>query len=222
MFSIPTLKFEANHQSQGFVDGAGSHREALERKSSVLASEYNAKMCGLSLNTGITSVGPFTDRNYDDFTPIAVSEEEIDLPEMMVEQEEIFKNINSEIKWMFDEESKAKNKGVWKNQKRDMIVNWVALVHTKYKFDQDTFSRSVSIIDKYLSAEFNEDEDYELLAITALWMSAKIQERKLKTLKHWCKLGRNFTEDKILEMESKILSRLNYQIIYPTPEMFLR
>ena len=58
---------------------------------------------------------------------------------------------------MFDEESKAQNKGVWKNEKRDMIVNWVALVHTKYKFDQDTFSRSISIIDKYLSAESNCD-----------------------------------------------------------------
>lgn len=193
MFSIPTLQLQSIYQNQGFFDGAGSQRDALERKSSVVGQEYNAKMCGLSLNTGITSVGPFTDRNCEDFTPTAISQEEIELQEMIVEEEEIIKNINSEIKWMFDEESKAKNKGVWKNQKRDMIVNWVALVHTKYKFDQDTFSRAVSIIDKYLSVESNQEEDYELLAIAALWMSAKIQERKLKTLKHWCKLGKNFT-----------------------------
>lgn len=41
-------------------------------------------------------------------------------------------------------------------------------------------------------------------------------------MKSWAKLGKGFTAEKILEMEARILQVLNYNIIYPTSDMFLR
>lgn len=79
----------------------------------------------------------------------------------------------NEIKWMLDNETRDNIKVILKNDKRDLVVNWVALVHTKYKFDQETFHRTINIIDKYLSID-PEIDDYELLAVTSFWIAAKI------------------------------------------------
>ena len=35
-------------------------------------------------------------------------------------------------------------------ENRDLVVNWIALIHTKYWFEQETFHLAVSIIDRYL------------------------------------------------------------------------
>lgn len=99
-------------------------------------------------------------------------------------------------------------------------MHWVALVHTKYSFEQETLHRAVSIIDKFLTAN-NLNEEYELLGVTAFWMAAKVEERKVRELKSWAKLG-SFSSENILEMESKILETLDYNIIHPTSDMFLR
>ena len=45
-------------------------------------------------------------------------------------------------------------------EKRDLVVNWIALIHTKYWFEQETFHLAVSIIDRYLRKQPNLDTDF--------------------------------------------------------------
>ena len=54
------------------------------------------------------------------------------------------------------------------------MVNWIALIHTKYWFEQETFHLAVSIIDRYLRKVPDISADFELLAVTAFWVAAKI------------------------------------------------
>lgn len=81
-------------------------------------------------------MGALTDRNREDFAPVTMEHLEQYLPDMMGEEDERYKNMYSEIKWMLDGEGRGKSKGIWRNEKRDLVVNWVALVHIKYRFDQ--------------------------------------------------------------------------------------
>ena len=102
------------------------------------------------------------------------------------------------------------------------MVEWVAKVHTKYRFSQDVLHRAVQLIDNYLSSSEGSSCDYEKLAVTAFWMSSKIEDTKVKHVKHWAKLGRGFAIDQILAMEEEILYTVGMELIHPTSQMFQR
>ena len=114
-------------------------------------------------------------------------------------------SLNTSIGGMVLEEQPKIKKDNSKAEKRDVIVKWLALIHTKYWFEQETLHLSVSIIDRFLKVQGGVEVDFELLGVTAFWVAAKIEERKIKDLRVWMKLGRKFHREEIIEMESRIM-----------------
>ena len=87
-------------------------------------------------------------------------------------------------------------------------MNWLVLIHTKCSFEVETLHEAIRIFDRFLSARWTPVEEYEKFGLTAFWMSAKMEERKVKELKVWMTYGKGFLFSEIIDSEQEIMQAL--------------
>ena len=107
------------------------------------------------------------------------------------------------------------------NKMRAILIDWLIDVHLKFNFKQETLYITIYIIDSYLSLKKIKRCNFQLLGVTALVIACKQNEIIFHKLKEYCYITDNaYTEDDIKDMEYKILSTLNFNILNPSSLSF--
>ena len=105
---------------------------------------------------------------------------------------------------------------------RAVLIDWLVDVCDKFEFLQETLFISVKIIDKFLSKRVISKSKFQLLGITALYLSAKYEEFCLPETGDFVLITDNaFTLDELLKMEIIVLNAIGFKLTFPTPNKFL-
>lgn len=107
---------------------------------------------------------------------------------------------------------------------RPYLLDFLIDAHYSLRLSPETLHRAVNLIDSYCSQRVVFKKHYQLVGCTALWTASKFEDKKsrtpsIKELRSLC-CGA-YEEDMFVQMESHILSTLNWQVALPTAETFL-
>ena len=104
---------------------------------------------------------------------------------------------------------------------RSILVDWLIDVHFKFGFTDETLFMTVSIIDRYLSISQITRTNFQLLGITALMIACKHEEIDLPKIDDFIYITDNaYKKDEVIKMEFEVLSKLNFEFLYPSPIKF--
>jgi cyclin B len=106
-------------------------------------------------------------------------------------------------------------------QMRSILIDWLIEVHHKFGFTDETLYMTVFIIDRFLTIEQITRSTLQLLGITALMIACKHEEIDLPKVDDFIYITDNaYTRDEVFAMENKVLNRLNFSLLYPSPIKF--
>ena len=99
---------------------------------------------------------------------------------------------------------------------RIILIDWLLEVNDKLKFKEETFYSAIYIIDAYLSKKFIQRKKFQLLGVTALYISTKLNEIFSGRVKDYALITDNaYNEKDIIDMESDICKTLNFNFLIP-------
>ena len=106
-------------------------------------------------------------------------------------------------------------------QMRAILIDWIIEVHFQFNLRQETLYMTISIIDTYLSFHFISRKELQLLGIACLLISCKSQEIYYPPQSKFIEVTDGaYNKEEMLKMEKDILKKLNFNIVYPTPNDF--
>ena len=105
---------------------------------------------------------------------------------------------------------------------RAILIDWLIDVHLKYKMVPQTMYISVNLIDRFLSINETSRIKLQLVGVTAMFIASKYEEIYPPELKDFVYITDNaYVKSEVLDMESKMLICLNFDITFPTQWSFL-
>ena len=106
-------------------------------------------------------------------------------------------------------------------QMRTILLDWIIDVHYNLNLKRKTLFQTIYLIDLYSSQNIIQKLYYQLLGLACLFISVKANEVTYPTIDKFIKLTDNaYTKKELLNMEINVLKKLNFDILYPTPEEF--
>ena len=111
---------------------------------------------------------------------------------------------------------------------RDKMCEWSYQIVDFCKFNRESVDIAMNYLDRFILTTNGVDaiqnrNVYQLAAMTSLYSAIKIHERQALSPKVVSQLSRGlYTEDQIIEMESKILHGLQWKLHPPTAFSFVR
>ena len=121
----------------------------------------------------------------------------------------------------------SKNQTILDKELRLEILLWMMKTCEEFAFKRDTYHNSCYYFDMYLINNYGGKKAYdknelELIGVTCIIISAKIEEIQLPRLKEYVELlSKNYTIASIIEMEKKICSSLSWKLIIITKNIWL-
>ena len=116
-----------------------------------------------------------------------------------------------------------KNQPDLNEKMRAILVDWLIEVHLKFKLVPEALHLTVNLVDRYLDIdEVVSRRKLQLVGMAAIFIAAKFEDQwppELRDLVYIC--DRAYSKDEILDMETKMLTKLDYRINAPTPYTFL-
>lgn len=101
---------------------------------------------------------------------------------------------------------------------REILYDWMMEVCAELSLKRETFHLSINYVDRYLSrcARVQKSE-YQLIGLTSMYISAKIEEILSPSLVDWASSADNgYSIEKIIETETKILKNLDFKVFPST------
>ncbi|PHU24399.1 Cyclin-A2-1 [Capsicum chinense] len=106
---------------------------------------------------------------------------------------------------------------------RGILVDWLVEVSEEYKLVPDTLYLTVHYIDLFLSQNYVERKNLQLLGITCMLVASKYEEMCAPHVEEFCFITDNaYTKNEVLAMESLVLNFLGFRLSTPTAKTFLR
>lgn len=108
---------------------------------------------------------------------------------------------------------------------RPHLIDFLLDCHFSLNLLPETLFLTIQIIDRYCSMRVVYKKHYQLVGCTALWIASKYEDKKINTptLKELTTMCCHaYDPDMFVQMESHILSTLEWSISQPTIESFLR
>ncbi|CAM9789291.1 unnamed protein product, partial [Heterosigma akashiwo] len=116
----------------------------------------------------------------------------------------------------------------WENQPhvtskmREILVDWVVMVHASYNLSPATLFLAVNVLDRFASVKPILRTQLQLVGVTSLMIAAKYYDVKSPTAKQCAYLtGGAYSVDDIFEMERNILVTVDFNLSVPTVQSFL-
>ena len=93
----------------------------------------------------------------------------------------------------------------------------------KFKLNPETLYLTVNLIDRYLNIHNVKRDRLQLLAVGSMLIASKYEEIYAPEVRDFVYItDRTYTKNEILDMEYKILSTLDFDILHVSPYTFLR
>ena len=128
---------------------------------------------------------------------------------------------NKEEKYLPNPNYMSKQKDI-NHRMRAILIDWLIDVHLKYKMVPQTMYISVNLIDRFLSMNETSRVKLQLVGVTAMFIASKYEEIYPPELKDFVYITDNaYVKSEVLDMESKMLNYLNFDITFPTQWSFL-
>ncbi|KAK9238675.1 cyclin-like protein [Lipomyces kononenkoae] len=106
---------------------------------------------------------------------------------------------------------------------RDILIDWLVEVHTKFRLLPETLFLAVNIVDRFLSLRVVTLDKLQLVGITGMFIAAKYEEVFSPSIQNFVYVADSgYTEEEILRAEIFMLQVLDYNLSYPNPMNFLR
>ena len=106
---------------------------------------------------------------------------------------------------------------------RSILIKWIISVHHQKLLTSETLFNCVKYVDIVLSKQSIPKNELQLLGATALWMAAKLDERKsVKTTELAELCSENYEKSRFCQYETLIINALDYNLQFPTVKSFLR
>ncbi|KAG7468031.1 hypothetical protein MATL_G00138430 [Megalops atlanticus] len=106
---------------------------------------------------------------------------------------------------------------------RELLVDWLIQVHSRFQLLQETLYMTVAILDRFLQVQPVSRRKLQLVGVTAMLIASKYEEMYAPEVGDFVYITDNaFTKAQIREMETMILRELNFQLGRPLPLHFLR
>jgi cyclin B len=127
--------------------------------------------------------------------------------------EELAKN---EEKYLVDPDYMSNQSDI-NHRMRAILIDWLIDVHLKYRLVPQTMYICVNLIDRYLSKVETKRSKLQLVGVTAMFIASKYEEIYPPELKDFVYITDGaYIKSDVLKMEKKMLSKLNYDITFPT------
>jgi G2/mitotic-specific cyclin 2 len=109
-----------------------------------------------------------------------------------------------------------------KTGQRKKLINWIYEVSTEFKYSSITYTRAVYVIDKYMRQTGKNYEKYQLTGISALFLVAKVEERKTYKISEYCAVTDfMYTVRDIVKMERIIVEAIDYEVSFMVPHHYV-
>ncbi|CAI5485310.1 unnamed protein product, partial [Closterium sp. Naga37s-1] len=106
---------------------------------------------------------------------------------------------------------------------RTILVDWLVEVAEEYKLVPDTLYLTCAYLDSYLSAHTVPRSQLQLLGISCMLIASKFEEIYAPQVDEFCYITDNtYTRLEVLQMESRVLNHLAFDLSKPTIKSFLR
>eukprot|EP01018_Ginkgo_biloba_P008678 Gb_07594 [translate_table: standard] len=106
---------------------------------------------------------------------------------------------------------------------RSILVDWLVEVSEEYKLVPDTLYLAVSYIDRFLSANAVIKQKLQLLGVSCMLIASKYEEICAPHVDEFCYITDNtYTREEVLDMETRVLNYLHFELTTPTTKSFLR
>ncbi|XP_074562039.1 cyclin-A1-4-like [Curcuma longa] len=106
---------------------------------------------------------------------------------------------------------------------RSILIEWLVEVAEEYHMVPDTLYLTVNYIDRYLSGNEINRQELQLLGVACMLIAAKYEEICAPEVEDLCYMTDNtYSIDELLQMESKVLNYLKFELTVPTTKCFLR
>ena len=105
---------------------------------------------------------------------------------------------------------------------RSILIDWLVEVHYKFKLFPSTLFLCVNILDRYLEKVPIMRSKLQLVGVTSLFIACKFEEVYPPEVRE-CVYITDYAYDReeVLEMETNILTTLDWTILVPTSYHFL-
>lgn len=105
---------------------------------------------------------------------------------------------------------------------RAILIDWLIDVHLKFKLLPETLYITVNLIDRYLEKERVARNKLQLIGVTCMLIAAKYEEIYPPELKNFVYITDNaYSRKEVLQMEYSILSKLGFDVTFPSCFRFL-
>ena len=105
---------------------------------------------------------------------------------------------------------------------RIILLDWLIDVQLKFKLLPETLFLTINIIDRYLSISKATKENLQLIGITSMLIACKYEEIYFPEIKDFIYMTDDtYSKDEVLQMEYKILKKLEFNITNPSSLRFL-
>ncbi|AFN83761.1 G2/mitotic specific cyclin 1 [Encephalitozoon romaleae SJ-2008] len=112
---------------------------------------------------------------------------------------------------------------IHKSSHRRKLVKWLYEVMDDFGYSQVTFSTAVFILDKYTETRGLDLGKYQLVGISALFLSAKIEEKRCKGIEDYVHVTDNtYSKEEILDKEVEMLEIFGFNLMFRLPHSFLK
>ncbi|KAF5806295.1 putative cyclin [Helianthus annuus] len=106
---------------------------------------------------------------------------------------------------------------------RAILIDWLVEVAEEYRLVPDTLYLTINYIDRYLSGNLMDRQRLQLLGVACMMIASKYEEICAPQVEEFCYITDNtYFKDEVLQMESKVLNFLKFELTAPTVRCFLR
>ena len=122
------------------------------------------------------------------------------------------KNLNLDINPQYFEHQNEINPKM-----RGILIDWLIDVHNKFNYKEETLYITIYIMDSYLSKRHIQRKRFQLLGITSLFISSKINEIYYRRISDYVFIADNaYSIEEIKYMEEEIAKTLNFNFLIPS------